>query len=94
MENVPGTRVFLQRVRPFCVLVLVGCFVAPALAVDRIVDHTDGTGTDNRTGLMWAATDNGSPINWPSALYYCQSYNGGGHIDWRRFSFFSRPAVR
>ena len=75
----------VQMVWPFGLLVLIIFFVmtAQALALDRFVDHADGTVTDNRTGLMWATTDNGSPINWPSALYYCQKYNAGGHTDWR-----------
>jgi len=83
MKIFPGTKLSHQIVWPIGFLVLIGFFVMPAMAVDRYVDHADGTVTDNRTGLMWATTDNGSPINWPSALYYCQKYNGGGHTDWR-----------
>jgi hypothetical protein len=64
-------------------LLLLGLWALPAMALDRFVDHADGTVTDNRTGLMWATKDNGSPINWPSALYYCQKFNAGGHTDWR-----------
>ncbi len=62
---------------------LSGLWILSAMAMDRFVDHADGTVTDNRTGLMWATKDNGSPINWPSALYYCQKFNAGGHTDWR-----------
>jgi len=39
--------------------------------------------TDTRTGLMWAARDNGADINWPSARQYCANFSGGGHKDWR-----------
>ena len=78
MENFPGTKASHLHVWCFGLLVLVGFLVVPAMALDRYVDHADGTVTDNRTGLMWAATDNGSPINWPSALYYCQKYDDGG----------------
>jgi len=63
--------------------VLVGFFIMPAVALDRFVDNGDGTATDTKTGLMWATKDNGNPINWQNALSYCQSYNGGGHTDWR-----------
>ncbi len=63
--------------------VLIGHFIMPVMASDRFADHTDGTITDTKTGLMWAAMDNGSPINWSDALSYCQKYSGGGHTDWR-----------
>ena len=63
--------------------VIIGFFVISAMALDRFVGHGDGTVTDTKTGLMWAANDNGSPINWPNALSYCQNYSGGGHTDWR-----------
>ena len=43
----------------------------------------DGTFTDTRTGLMWAAKDNGRDVNWQNARAYCQGYSGGGHTDWR-----------
>ncbi|MDX2452128.1 DUF1566 domain-containing protein [Desulfosarcina sp.] len=83
MKKFPGTKWFQQLVWCFGFFALVGFFVLPVLALDRFVDHADGTVTDNRTGLMWATTDNGSPINWPSALYYCQKFSIGGHADWR-----------
>lgn len=63
--------------------VLIVLLSAEALAVERFVDHGDGTVTDTETSLMWAAVDNGKPINWPDALSYCQQYSGGGHVDWR-----------
>ena len=63
--------------------VLLGFIVIPAMASDRYVDHGDGTVTDIKTGLIWAATDNGNSINWKDARSYCQNYGGGGHTDWR-----------
>ncbi|MGD8284746.1 MAG: DUF1566 domain-containing protein [Desulfobacterales bacterium] len=63
--------------------ILIGFFAIPTAASDRYVDHGDGTVTDTKTGLMWAAKDNESPINWKDARSYCQNYNGGGHTDWR-----------
>ena len=63
--------------------ILIGFFVMPAMALDRFINHGDGTVTDTITGLMWAAKDNGYPINWKDARSYCQNYSDGGHTDWR-----------
>ncbi|MFZ7110166.1 MAG: DUF1566 domain-containing protein [Desulfatiglandales bacterium] len=49
----------------------------------RFIDHGNGTITDTKTGLMWAAKDNGSDITWQDALDYCRKYRAGGHSDWR-----------
>ena len=49
----------------------------------RFVDNGDGTVTDRNTGLMWAAKDNGSDINWSDAKRYCENYRGGGYDNWR-----------
>ena len=63
--------------------VLIGFLVIPALAADRFVNNSDGTVTDTKTGLMWAAQDNGSLVNWQSAGFYSDNYRGGGYTDWR-----------
>ena len=65
------------------VIVFIGLFVMPTTASDRFVDHDDGTVTDTKSGLMWAAKNNRNLINWQTARSYCQNYNGGGHTDWR-----------
>ena len=62
---------------------VIGIFGITAIASDRFLNNSDGTVTDAKTGLMWAARDNGIPINWQDALSYCQNYTGGGHTDWR-----------
>ncbi|MDP4032386.1 MAG: DUF1566 domain-containing protein, partial [Pseudorhodobacter sp.] len=49
----------------------------------RFTAYDDGTVLDTRTGLMWAAKDNGSAINWQDAKRYCENYRGGGYTDWR-----------
>jgi TolB-like protein len=49
----------------------------------RFVAYDNGTVIDTRTGLMWAARDNGSNINWHDAKNYCENYSGGGYSDWR-----------
>lgn len=50
---------------------------------DRFFTAADGTILDTKTGLMWAARDNGGPTNWEEANKYCQNYRGGGYTDWR-----------
>ncbi len=49
------------------------------------VDNGDGTVTDPKTGLMWAAEDNGygCDITWDDAKKYCESCSTGGYRDWR-----------
>ncbi|MCX5831699.1 MAG: hypothetical protein NT140_07400 [Deltaproteobacteria bacterium] len=37
----------------------------------RFTTYDDGTVIDTRTGLMWAAKDNGSQINWQGAKHHC-----------------------
>jgi len=64
-------------------LVFFWLFGFPVMAFERFVNNHNGTITDNQTGLMWAAQDNGSPINWMDAQSYCNAYRVGGHADWR-----------
>jgi len=47
------------------------------------IAYDNGTVLDTKNGLMWAAKDNGSDINWTNAKKYCESYDGGGYSDWR-----------
>lgn len=49
----------------------------------RFMDVKEGIVLDTKTDLMWAAKDNGSPVNWPGAVSYCENYRAGGHADWR-----------
>jgi len=49
----------------------------------RFIAYSNGTVSDTRTNLMWAAKDNGSNINWANAKSYCENYRGGGYTDWR-----------
>ena len=49
----------------------------------RFIAYDNGTVRDTRTGLMWAANDNGSNINWANARSFCKDYRGGGYTDWR-----------
>jgi len=49
----------------------------------RFIAYDNGTVKDPKTGLMWAAKDNGEDINWQDAKRYCENYRGGGYNDWR-----------
>ncbi|MDX9822108.1 MAG: DUF1566 domain-containing protein [Syntrophales bacterium] len=49
----------------------------------RFIANTNGTVTDKKTGLMWAAEDNGSDIGWEEAKSYCHRFRAGGYTDWR-----------
>ncbi|MCX5820887.1 MAG: caspase family protein [Deltaproteobacteria bacterium] len=49
----------------------------------RFISYNNGTVSDTKTNLMWAAKDNGSNINWANAESYCENYRGGGYTDWR-----------
>jgi hypothetical protein len=71
------------------VLILHGCAAGGVSLIKEIANdgrftaYNDGTVIDTRTGLLWAARDNGSNINWASAKSYCENYRGGGYTDWR-----------
>jgi len=49
----------------------------------RFIAYNNGTVKDIRTGLMWAAKDNGRSVTWQEAKEYCESYSDGGYTDWR-----------
>lgn len=49
----------------------------------RYIANGDGTVTDKKTNLMWAARDNNNVVTWQQAKHYCESYRGGGHRGWR-----------
>jgi hypothetical protein len=55
----------------------------PISVEKRFVSNPDGAVLDTRTGLMWAAHDNGSAATWKEAKKYCEGYAGGGYKDWR-----------
>ena len=49
----------------------------------RFIAYSKGFVIDTETGLMWAAKDNGSDINYHGARAYCENYQGAGYTDWR-----------
>ncbi len=70
--------------------IFIGTFISATYAAagepakgGRFIANSNGTVSDTRTKLMWAAKDNGSDINWTNAKSYCKNYRGGGHKDWR-----------
>ena len=49
----------------------------------RFIAYANGTVKDTKTGLMWAARDNGENINWKDAKRYCENYRDGDYTEWR-----------
>jgi hypothetical protein len=55
----------------------------PGRGDGKFINYGNGTVLDMRTGMMWAATDNGNDIDWNEADRYCRAFRGGGYADWR-----------
>ena len=54
--------------------------------LNQFFDNSDGTITDNATGLMWSQDDSGSGMNWEVALAWVEQLNAESHLgynDWR-----------
>lgn len=49
----------------------------------RFIAYENGTVQDTKTGLMWAAKDNGRDVTWQEAKAFCENYRGGDYSDWR-----------
>ncbi|MBU2513795.1 DUF1566 domain-containing protein [bacterium] len=58
------------------------CVRGNQLATSEMVDNTDGTVTDNTTGLIWQQAEAGS-LTWESAISYCEGLSLTGKDDWR-----------
>ncbi len=51
-----------------------------------LTDNSDGTITDNATGLMWAQADSGAELDWEETLAWVRTKNATnylGYSDWR-----------
>ncbi len=59
----------------------------------RFIAFSNGTVLDTRTGLMWAAADNGEDSNWHEAKEYCENYLGGWYDDWRMPTLFELAGI-
>lgn len=74
---------------PWRKLILVSAALATHVVVPlkshvlRAGIQKDGYWRDERTGLIWAAADNGSGLTVSQARYYCRQLRGGGWQDWR-----------
>ncbi len=53
-----------------------------SVGVNQFVNNSDGTVTDQATGLMWQQADAG-PFNWGEALEYAETQTMTGYSDWR-----------
>ena len=65
---------------------LVICVRGEVYGVNNFKNNSDGTITDQATGLMWAQADSGSGMDWEHALAFAQTKNAAtylGHNDWR-----------
>lgn len=45
--------------------------------------NSDGTTTDNNTGLIWETIPMGGKMSWEEAIDYCNELELGGYSDWR-----------
>ncbi|HIJ81149.1 MAG TPA: DUF1566 domain-containing protein [Desulfuromonadales bacterium] len=65
---------------------LARCVRGDIYGVNNFKNNSDGTITDQATGLMWAQADSGSGMDWEHALAFAQTKNAAtylGHNDWR-----------
>ncbi|MFA9424463.1 MAG: DUF1566 domain-containing protein [Sedimentibacter sp.] len=51
--------------------------------VNVFVDNSDGTISDQATGLMWMQDDSGLALDWDDALEYAENFEYAGFDDWR-----------
>jgi hypothetical protein len=51
--------------------------------INDFADNSDGTVSDNATGLMWTQDDNGEALSWEAALSYAENATIAGYDDWR-----------
>jgi hypothetical protein len=49
----------------------------------RFIAYENGTVLDTKTGLLWAAKDDGKGMDEQDAKAYFENYQGGGYTDWR-----------
>lgn len=68
-----------------CVFFIFFSLNALTYSNERFIDNNDGTLTDARNNLMWAAADNMGDITWQDAKIYCENppIAGYKYSDWR-----------
>jgi len=67
----------------FLLICLSATTLSAQSADKRFIVLENGTVHDTKSGLNWAAKDNGANIIWSEAKNYCESYSEDGHNDWR-----------
>ncbi len=55
----------------------------PEYGKNRFHDNSDGTISDEATGLMWQKADSSRAMDWKEALEYADSLKLAGKSDWR-----------
>lgn len=58
----------------------------PEYGKNLFIDNSDGTITDDATGLIWSRTDSGTGMDWEDALQWVQEMNVEKYLgcdDWR-----------
>jgi len=50
---------------------------------NNFVDNGDETISDKATNLMWQKGDSTTPLDWDSAISYCEALSLATHTDWR-----------
>ncbi len=60
----------------------VRCVSGDEYGINDFVDNSNGTITDNATGLMWAQNDSGEAMDWEAALAYAEASTYAGYDDW------------
>ena len=55
----------------------------PEYGVNEYTENSDGTITDNATGLIWTQSDSGEGVLWEDALSYAEDAETAGYDDWR-----------
>jgi Protein of unknown function (DUF1566) len=64
----------------------VRCVSGETYGINEFVDNSDGTISDEATGLMWSQADSGEAMDWEAALAYAEEMNAVnylGYSDWR-----------
>jgi formylglycine-generating enzyme required for sulfatase activity len=56
-------------------------------------DNSDGTVTDNVTGLMWQKEDDDITRTWDDAISYCNDLTLASHSDWRSPSVYELMGI-
>lgn len=62
---------------------MVRCVSGQSVTSQSFTDNSDGTITDNVTGLMWQREDDDISRTWVEAIMYCQTLSLAGYNDWR-----------